>query len=235
MDSKKKVVITGSQGSLGRILRKGLEDYFSILCIDINSNDTSIIKVDIASEYERLKSSIKNCDVIIHLAWNSKEDYPNENIKTENKIMSENIYRAAMEVGVPRVIMASSVHANDYSNASKDKKISADDQCWPDTPYGVTKSYIEHLGRFYARHHGLEVVCVRLGGVNNNNEIRYEEDSLYDKVLLYREDFIELIRQCVITPAIPFNFAVLYGVSDNAERVHTLENFLNWKPEFPKK
>jgi len=235
MKLSKRIVITGSRGSLGKILQNELRGVFDLTCIDNKPNSKETIVLDIAKDYEKLRDTLKSNDIIIHLAWNSLEDFPSENIVQQNKVMAENVYRAAVEKNISRIIVASSVHANDYSKVPTGTYLSPKSECWPDTPYGVTKIYIEHLGRYYSRKHGLEVICTRLGGVNERNEIRFNEDPLYDKVLLYKEDFVDLMRLCIEVEKVPDNFAVFYAVSNVKGRVHTLDNFLGWKPNFPKK
>lgn len=234
MKPLKRVVITGSQGSLGKILQDGLRDSFNVLCIDKISSGTNNIALDIAVDYKKFKGLLRKEDTIIHLAWDNLEDYPNENIVLQNKTMAENVYRAAVEKKVSRVIIASSVHTNDYSKVPPGEYITPRSENYPDTPYGATKIYIEHLGRYFSRKHGLEIICLRLGGVNEANEIRFNEDPLYDKVLLYKEDFIQLIWMCIEVKKVPNNFAVFYAVSNTRGRVHSLNNFLDWKPNFPK-
>jgi uronate dehydrogenase len=235
MNPPKRVIITGSQGSLGKILQKGLRGSFTLLCIDkIIGDNKTFITLDLVTEYKKFKKLLKKKDVIIHLARDIFEDYPNENIVPENKTMTENVYRAAVEAGVSRVVIASSVHADDYSNTAAGKYMAVQSESCPDTPYGATKNYIEHLGRFYSKKYGLEVVCIRLGGVNKDNKILFEEDQLYDKVILYKEDFIELMEMCVRVKKIPKKFATFYAVSNTRGRIHSLDNFLNWQPKFPK-
>jgi uronate dehydrogenase len=235
MKSSTRVVITGSQGSLGKILQKGLRSEFDLLCIDKVSDSKETVVLDIANDYEKFRNTLKDNDTIVHLAWDVSEDYPNENIVQQNKIMAENIYRAAIKRNISRVIIASSVHVNDYSKISPDTYVNSQSECWPDTPYGATKIYIEHLGRYYSRKRGLEVICIRFGGVNEANEIRLNEDPLYDKVMLYKEDFVQLIRACIDAKKVPNNFAVFYAISNMKGRIHALDNFLGWEPNYPKK
>lgn len=235
MKSSKRIIITGSRGSLGKILQKELQDVFDLVCIDKKPDSEETIVLDIANDYEKFRNIPKNNDIIIHLAWDTIEDFPSENIIQQNKVMVENVYRAAVENNISRVIVASSVHVNDYSKNFDGTYLSPKSECWPDAPYGATKIYIEHLGRYYSRKHGLEVICIRFGGVNEKNEIRFNEDPLYNKVLLYKEDFVQLIRMCIEVKKIPDNFAVFYAVSNVKGRVHALDNFLGWGPNFPKK
>ena len=235
MKLSKRIVITGSRGSLGKILQKELRGVFDLTCIDKKPDSKETIVLDITNDYEKFKNILKGNDVIIHFAWDMLEDFPSENIIQQNKVMAENVYRAAVEKNISRVIIASSVHANDYSKVPTGTYLSPKSECWPDTPYGATKIYIEHLGRYYSRKHDIEVVCIRFGGVNERNEIRFNEDPLYDKVLLYKEDFVQLIRMCIEVKKVPDNFAVFYAVSNMKRRVHSLDNFLGWEPNFLKK
>lgn len=235
MKLSKRIVITGSWSSLGKILQKELRDVFDLTCIDKKLASGKAIVLDIANDYKKFRNTLKGNDIIVHLAWDTLEDFPSENIAQQNKVMAENVYRAAVENNISRVIVASSVHVNDYSKVPIGTYLSPKSECWPDTPYGATKIYIEHLGRYYSRKHGLEVICIRFGGVNERNEIRFNEDPLYDKVLLYKEDFIQLIRMCIEVKKVPDNFAVFYAISNVKGRVHSLDNFLGWKPNFPKK
>ena len=235
MKLSKRIVITGSQGSLGKILQNELRGVFDLACIDKKPGSEKTIVLDIANDYEKFKDTLKNIDIIVHLAWDTLEDFPSENIVQQNKIMAENVYRAAVEKNISRVIIASSVHTNDYSKVPIGTYLSPKSECWPDSPYGATKIYIEHLGRYYSRKYGLEVICIRFGGVNERNEIRFNEDPLYDKVLLYKEDFADLMRICIEVEKVPDNFAIFYAVSNVKGRVHALDNFLGWTPNFPKK
>ena len=53
--------------------------------------------------------------------------------------------------------------------------------------------------------------------------------------LLYKEDFADLMRICIEVEKVPDNFAIFYAVSNVKGRVHALDNFLGWTPNFPKK
>lgn len=220
---------------MGQILKNELQGVFDLACIDKKPDGEGTNVLDIANDYKKFREILKSKDIIVHLAWDTLEDFPSENVVQRNKVVAENVYQAAAEKNISRVIVASSVHANDYSKVPSGTYLSPKSECWPDTPYGATKIYIEHLGRYYSRKHGLEVICIRLGGVNERNEIRFNEDPLYDKVLLYKEDFVALMRLCIEVEKVPDNFTVFYAVSNVKGRVHTLDNFLGWKPKFPKK
>ena len=228
----KKIIITGAAGRIGTILRNGLERKYPLTFLDKKKlNCKNAVKIDIAKEFDRLIKIFKKHQVVIHLAWNNKEDFPNEVIIPENKRIAENIYRAAVKSGVKRVIIASSVHVDDYSNYNKLELISPERIPWPDSPYGVTKIYIEALGRYFANEYGLEVICIRFGGVNPEDKILYNEDPNYHKVWLSSRDCLSLIIKCIEVKKIPNNFVVFYAVSNNFNRIHDISNPFNWAPK----
>lgn len=229
---KREILITGSEGCIGTILKESLRDY-SPLLLDIKGGvGQDIYKIDIASDYMKLVKLFNGIHTVIHLAWNFFEDFPKETIFPDNKKMAENVYSAAVESGTKRVIIASSVHASDYSNTKSLKNFDIE-RSFPDSPYGASKVYIESLGMYYASHYDLEVVCIRFGGVNKDNAVIYEEDCNYNKVLLYKEDCAELVRMCIEADKVPNNFQVITAVSNNENRVHDTDNFLKWRPKFP--
>lgn len=229
---KKKIIITGATGRIGRILRKGLKKRFSLTLLDKKlMNFKNAIKIDIAKNFNRLVKIFRNHQIVIHLAWDNREDFPKELIIPENKKMAENIYQAAVRSGIKRVIIASSVHADDYSSWNKSKLISPRKIPWPDSPYGATKLYIEALGQYFARKYDLEVVCIRFGGVNPEDKILYNEDPDYDKVWLSSKDCVNLIIKCIEAKRIPNNSVILYVVSDNKNRIHDISNPFGWVPK----
>lgn len=158
---KEKIAITGSSGTIGNVLKEGLKDY-QITSIDLPENDVR--------EYARILEVIPHHNAIIHLAWDTETDnFKSEKINPENATMFYNIYKAAIEAKVPRVIMASSVHADRFYGWKGPGYMSPERTPIPDSPYGAHKVFMEASGRYYATK-GLEVVCIRFGGVNPQNK-----------------------------------------------------------------
>ena len=232
---KKKILITGCQGNIGRIITAGLSDRYEIIGIDRKPiTGESQIQLDIMGDAHELRNVCRGKDVIIHLAWDMSEDFPKETIIPENKSMAERVLLLAIEEKIPRIIFASSVHAHEYPNPDGGL-IDPTMLPIPDSPYGASKVYIEALSRYYARKKSIEIVCIRFGGVNENDEIRFSEDPQYDKVFLSKSDCVSLLTSCIETKKIPNNFGIIYGISDVAGRMHSFENVLHWRPNPAKK
>ncbi len=216
----KKIAITGSHGTIGTILVNGLK----------NVSITSLAKPEIdIRNYQEVAEQIKDHDVVIHLAWDTKRDnYRTHVYNPDNSIMLYNVYQAAVEQKIPRVIMASSVHADSYYQWLKTSLMSPLQIPTPDSLYGAEKVFMESLGRYYATK-GLEVICIRFGGVNKENT-PHESNILERKVFLSHRDCCDVIQAIIETNRVPNNFALLYAISNNKGRLHDITNPFGWSP-----
>jgi len=217
----KKVLIIGSDGVIGSVLRKGLEH---------QTTDFDLPEFD-AEKYSHLYEKAKGHDVLIHLAWDFEGDgWLGESLNPDNARISFNVFQAAVDAGVKRVIVASSVHADKFAGRDiSDELIKPYDLPTPDSPYGAGKVMMEALGRYYADAKGLEVICIRFGGINANDtppEHPYSERQVW----LSQRDCVELIKACIDVDIVPGNYAILYGVSDNSGRLHDVSNPFGWHP-----
>lgn len=217
----KKIVITGANGLIGTILREGLKN-FDITPMDLPDNDVR--------NYKNVLKVFPGHDAIVHLAWNTKTDCVlSKKLDFDNSLMFDNVYRGALETGVKRVIIASSVHADSFYGWNKREKLSPNRVSSPDSPYGAHKIFMESLGRYYSKQ-GLEVVCIRFGGVINGlPEFQNNPDEFAS--WLSQRDCVELVKKSITAKKIPGNFVVVYGVSDNKKRIHDVSNPFRWSPK----
>lgn len=202
----KDVVITGASGVVGSVLVKGLDSDFRVTPLTKKDCDTRNI--------ELVRSAVKdNTDVIIHLAWKSGDIYKDGDFDQDNVLMALNILEIAAEKRIPRVILASSVHANEYRRPRVIPAKAAgprgaeiyidspfqgnDKEDWPTSIYGATKIYIEALGKYYAKYKGLDVVVTRLGGVNNQDSPTAKQEVDYEKIFLSHADLIRTFNNLI--------------------------------------
>lgn len=223
---QERIVITGVKGNIGTILMEGLaSDELEITPIDLP-------QVDVRN-YDQLLKSLQNQDVLIHLAWNSKtENFRNGKIDPDNFTMVKNVYRAALEAGIKRVIMASSIHADKFYDWQMPPLMSTAMSPTPDSPYGQDKIAIENLGKDYATK-GLEVVAIRFGGISSINKppaidfVPKEERAAW----LSKNDCVSLVRSIINAEIVPNNFVLMYAVSNNQNRIHDISNPFGWTPQ----
>lgn len=214
-----KIAITGINGTIGKILQKGLSKY------DLASVGSKGASLTDFHEF----SSIQNADVLIHLAWNSRPYLKHSAVHPDNILMINNAYAAAQKYKVPRLIMASSVHADNYYNWDGKSLKKPSILPRPDSQYGATKVYMEALGRNYAAPN-LEVVCVRFGGVNKKDRNDLDE-KYYSSVYLSHTDCISLIDKVIQAKKIKNNYEIIYAVSNNTPLIHDWSNSFGWKPK----
>lgn len=217
----KNIIITGNKGTIGNVLSKGLQG-ISITGIDFPEYDLDQLDVD------SLAKLFTGYDAIIHLAWNSeRENFRTEEIDTRNIAMAFNVFRAAIQSSVPRVIMASSTQADDYRVGRSEGLLSPYRLPIPKSPYGASKTMIEALGRYYAQK-GLEVVCLRLGSIRSVNHPR---DAYSAPRFVTHADCCSLVQACLDADSVPENYAIIHGVSANTGAVHDTVNPFGWRPK----
>lgn len=216
-----KVLITGSGGVVGSILRTQLP--FEITEYDLP-------RFTVTNQAQLMEAS-RGHDAVIHLAWNKKhDDWLSENLNPENISSCLNVYEAAHQAGVKRVIIASSVHADDFVGPHIQAPLDPYALPTPDSPYGASKCMIEALGRYYAHAKGLSVVCIRLGGINKL-DTPPDHPVSERQVWLSQSDCVNLINASIQAETVPNNFAIVYAVSNNNGLIHDLTNPFGWQPE----
>ena len=219
---KKRIAITGSKGTIGHVLTEGLKDTYDITSLDLPEVDVR--------DYQKLLSIFPGHNSVVHLAWNTKVDnFGSEEIDAQNVDMFHNVFKAALETGVRRVVMASSVHADRFDNWQGSEKMSPDRTPIPDSPYGAQKVGMEAMGRYYATK-GLQVVCIRFGGVNPQNQPA--EVPPHERAVWFsHKDCVSLVKAILEADDMADNFVVMYGMSDNQGRIHDISNPFGWKPK----
>lgn len=216
----KKVLITGSGGVVGSVLKQGLPHDTT----DFDLPHSNIL------DFVRLLEAVRGHDVVVHLAWNKKRDnWLTEGLDPENIQGNFNVYEAAHQAGVKRVIIASSVHADDFVGPDIVTPLNPYALPTPDSPYGANKCMIEALGRYYAKGKGLEVVCIRFGGINREDRSPEAPES-ERQVWLSQWDCVSLVSACIEAETVPNDYAIVYGVSNNKGLLHDLTNPFGWHP-----
>ena len=204
------IAITGARGLVGGAVVQELDpQLFTVTPLDLPELDVT--------NYEELLDATRNADALIHFAW--KDLIPNVQNNTKdpaNMLMVQNAYDVAVANGIRRVIMGSSNQGHGYDVTDADGRIRP--STIPDRPvneYGHEKLAMEALGRRYASNHGLEVICVRIGNVNAEDQPKPTTDGRPQRWLSKR-DLGKLITACLTAEVIPNNFQIVYGVSNGS-------------------
>ncbi|MEU5718169.1 NAD(P)-dependent oxidoreductase [Streptomyces sp. NPDC020403] len=166
MPAPRTVLLTGAAGGLGTLMRGLLPAYgYELRLFDVTpiEGEPEAVTADLGDK-EALREAVRGVDAVIHLAGISLES-SFDKILRANIEGTYNLYEAAREEGVGRVVFASSNHAIGYTPRPLpgDPLIPVDTARRPDTFYGLSKSFGEDLAQFYWDKHGMETVSVRIG------------------------------------------------------------------------
>ena len=224
----KKIVLTGAAGRLGSYLREPMTGWADeLVSTDIVDDigklypGETYIKGDLANLDDMLRV-LDGAEMVVHMGAYADEG-PFEKLLGPNFVGSYNIWEAAHQHGLRRVIYGSSIHA--VGMYPKNEFISVDAAHRPDTFYGLAKCFTEDLGSLYWDKRGLESVHMRILSCAQVNNARALGSWLsYD-------DLIQLVHRCVETPVT--GFSVIYGVSNNdrAPVDNAKASFLGYRPK----
>jgi dTDP-4-dehydrorhamnose reductase len=158
------VLITGAGGHLGRKLFDAIETRgdFEVSGLDIRDVDhPRIYTADITSG-EAWVSLLDGVDVIVHLAGDREPTATWASAIENNMDATLTLYHHAAAKGVKRVVLASSnwLHGD---KRFTDDRLTSETPPGPINAYGMSKLFCERTGEYFARHHGLSVICLRIG------------------------------------------------------------------------
>ncbi len=146
-------------------------------------------------------------DAIIHAGGVPVED-TFAAILNGNIVGTYNIYEAARQHGVKRVIYTSSNHAIGFYDRTETIDASAAHR--PDSLYGVSKCFAEDLGRYYWDKFAIESVNLRIG-----SSFPEPLDRRMLATWLSFADFAQLCERSLLAPRV--GHMIVYGMSDNRE------------------
>ena len=204
------ILITGASGGIGTRLRAMLRGvYPRIRLSDLKTpNDLGaeedFVAADLA-DMAAVERAVQGVEGIVHLGGHSVEGSW-ETILNANIIGCYNLFEAARQAGVKRVVFASSNHAVGFY--PRQRRIGIDEPVRPDSRYGVSKAFGEALGALYAYKHGMRVTCLRIG---NFGDVPLDKRRL--AIWLSPEDLTQLVRIGLEHPDI--RNEIFYGGSDN--------------------
>ncbi|AFZ73617.1 NAD-dependent epimerase/dehydratase family protein [Natronobacterium gregoryi] len=233
------VAITGASGRVGRETIEALSDEGFELTLFSHSetDDLETTTLEVA-DYEAVVDALVGQDVVVHLAANPDPRAEWRSVREPNIDGAYNVYEAAAETGVERVVFASSNHAVNMDNAvSGDRPESTVDEpdvvrpgdvADPDTYYGVTKAFGEALGSYYAKRHGIDVVALRIGWLLTRDELRSEiEDrddagERYARAMWLSPADCQRLMAAAVTVPLEQTLTTAHGISNNTRRFLSL-------------
>jgi uronate dehydrogenase len=204
------VLITGAAGLVGSGLRRELaQDGMHLRLFDrqpvAHPGPGEDALVGDIGDPAALAQAMQGVHSVVHLAG-CTTDADMEAQIAGNIRGAWNVFEAARDAGVQRVVYASSHHVVGYYPRSR--RIGTDTLLRPDSRYGLTKAFGEQVGAMFADKYGLRVLCIRIGFVEDR-----PIDARRLAIWSSWRDLAQLVRIGLQRPDL--RYAVVYGVSNN--------------------
>ncbi len=226
----KKLLITGASGKVGWSLTSKLRETgrYEIAATDLEAEAGRGIAALDMTDPDAVRAAARGMDAILHIGWAEDDEDFLGKVLPVNVTGAYHIYEAARECGVSRVVFASSNHATGFYSA--EERVEPEDPYRPDSFYGLSKCYIELLGRLYADKHGISSINVRIGNYPGN---RPPASKRALKIWISERDLASLFACCVDADP-SFDFLSLYGTSANAHNYYDigyLKELIGYEPQ----
>lgn len=248
----RKVVVTGAASRIAGLILQDLRERYDLVLLDVrttNDTDETVEGVQIVDLLNKdrtaYRAHFRGADTVIHFGFVRTQDkdhidqyFHNE---MQNVQMAYNVYQAAWEENVRRVVMVSSNHAADYYEPlildGQWDFVNPNDRALSDNFYGWAKEVYEHLGFVFAagklNGRPLDNVQIRIGGPRETDvrqaplgDLRRMRRAL--AVYLSQRDMAQLFIKSIETEDIRDEFGVpfqiFYGISANTHAFWSIAN-----------
>ena len=217
------VVLTGAAGRIGRTVASELEGRWDLRLTDTRTDD-GVARLDVldVSDLDACRAAFAGADAVVHLAADPSPDASFDDLLTPNLFGPYAVARAAAEVGVRRLVLASSLHAVSGLPMTLQRRPS--DAPRPGNLYGASKAWSEAVGAMTAATTGTSVVALRIGYFHVDRPAA-DADVVERSAWLSGRDAAELVRAAVEAdlPTGVEGFVVANGTSANRYQVAELE------------
>ncbi len=158
-----RVIITGAAGTIGTVLTNGLKDRYQLRGLDMNEmpllQDTVIGDI---TDWDTVCRATEDMDAVIHLTnvggeWEQAQ---------QSMTGTYNVFESARQNGVEHIAFASRAGLFPGARIPRSIQRTADLLPCPDSYYTLTKLLGEGFGDMYAARYGMNVVSVRIGGID---------------------------------------------------------------------
>ena len=232
MMASNKILITGIHGLIGGILHNALGGNHNVAGLDLEGPfSEQVVQADISMDRQVAEAVQKfsPLDAILHLAGNPRVNASWEEVLGANIVGTRNVFEAAREFQVPRVIFASSNHVTGAHDGIQPElnsdlemvpdKIYPSQPVRPDSEYGLSKACGEVIARYYYDRWSVRAICLRIGAVLRDDD---PTGNPQNRLLwLSHRDLIQLVEKSLIADV---GFGIYYGISDNKGAVWDIAN-----------
>ena len=244
---KKRLLITGASGLIGSLVIANLGHKYEISGLSRRSVEgIPYLQADI-NDQEAIRPAFEGIHTVLHLAAETEKWLEWDATMATTVMGTLNVFRAAQEAGVKRVVFMSSgstmcgyewdegspygmLASGEYDSLPNGQKmIDYTDLPRPDSPYAVGKLFGEQCGRWFSDQYGISVLCIRLGAVLKSD--RPELIRHYPGYLA-QADAVQMIEKCIDAP-MSLKYDIFDAISDNRSRwrdISHAQEVLSWEP-----
>ena len=227
MTNTQNILITGMSGLIGGVARERLQGNYTLSALNRSVvSGVACHQADIA-DLDAIRPAFENQDVVVHMAANAHGGSGWATLHQANVVGTYNVFEAARQAGVKRVVYASSgstiagwenEHPYGALVAGRYDEVG---ESWPmithETPvrpkgiYGSTKVWGEALARHFTDASDMSIICLRIGHVTASDRPETARDF---SVWCSQRDIGQMIERCVTAPA-DLKFDIFFVLSDN--------------------
>ncbi len=232
-------------GLIGGILQRHLEDIggYELMALNRRAVDgVETVQADM-TDLDAIKPAFAGQEVVVHLA--AELGQPGWVTQQNNMVGTYNVFEAARQAGVQRVVFGSSgatvmgyekrapyeaVIRGRYKDVPDDFQKVTHEMAMPAGIYGAYKLFGEALGRHFSDDYGISVLCVRIGRVNQEN--RPTDLGEMSRYVSHR-DIAQILRLCIDAHPL-LQYDVFYALSNNRWGYRDLEHgkeVLGYEPQ----
>jgi len=247
MPARPKVLVTGASGLIGQLVISRLGDRYEFSGLSRRPLDGIQYTQASITDVDAVRAACAGMDMVLHLAAET-QDYDDWDKVVANTMGGTlNVYRAAQEAGVGRVVFASAGStmlgyqfdpASIYAQLADNKlqRMPADahmvhhtDPPRPADFYSVGKLFGEQTGRLFSDKYGMSVLVIRIGAV-----LPGDKPTIMRELpgYLSHRDLVNIIDKTMSAP-MTLRYDIFHAVSNNARRWRDIDHareVLGWEP-----
>ena len=223
--SRKKILITGAAGEIGRVLAEGLRQDYDLRLLYhktvLPAVENEEIFVGSINNMEGMIKATAGIDTVVHMAGNPEDKADFKEVMGVNIKGTYTTFEAAKRSGVNQIVFASTNHVTGYYEI-EGVYTTPDMPVRPDGYYGVSKVFGEALGRYYADAFGISVICLRIGTCRSEHAVINRKNDRILSTWLSLRDTVHLAKRSIEAESI--KFGIYYGISNNARAYWDIQN-----------
>ena len=247
MSAKPKVLVTGASGLIGQLVITRLGDRYDFSGLSRRPLEGIPYTQASITDADAVRAACVGMDMVLHLAAETQDYDDWDKVVATTMGGTLNVFRAAQEAGVKRVVFASAGStmlgyqfdpASTYAQLADNKlqrlpddarMILHTDPPRPADFYSVGKLFGEHTGRLFSDKYGMSVLVIRVGAVLPDDKPTIVREL---PGYLSHRDLIDIIDKSLSAP-MSLKYDIFHAVSNNARRWRDIDHsreVLDWEP-----